>query len=277
MNDPPTTSLGDISVADEGDAPTMEYYPRKYLSFGSVSRNLTVIVVAQDLDGVNTVMMNYRNSHVLEWNHSLLTRETENTERYRGTLQFKANSSSPEDSVTIQVIYIANDTLNNIRQSPMFEFTMEYAVLTVDGTGPLYDTPDLWYLVGTVGHEITWATSYDWINFHPYTKYTLHKDDLLLEHYQWSGELTINVDNLELGDHEYHLDVRLGAWGSVDNVTVHVVEELPLGVPTDSVWPITTTTPESLPLTIQTIVIITSCGIIIVGTILIISKKKGIE
>jgi len=67
--------------------------------------------------------------------------------------------------------------------------------------------------------------------------YTLLKDGHVLEHHFWLDELTINVDGLPLGDHFYELVVAGGYSTGRDNVTVHVVSELPFGVPTGSVGP----------------------------------------
>jgi hypothetical protein len=67
--------------------------------------------------------------------------------------------------------------------------------------------------------------------------YTLLKDGHVLEKHEWLGELTINVDGLSLGDHAYQLAVNGGFSTGRDNVTVHVVTELPFGVPTGSVGP----------------------------------------
>ncbi|MGY5873627.1 MAG: hypothetical protein RTV72_15365 [Candidatus Thorarchaeota archaeon] len=230
-------------ISSENSIPTMEYYPCKYRSFGNgllySPLELPVMVLAQDPDGIDTVRMFCRYKEETIWNESILDQTLEDDDVYNGSLLFKAKSSSIDshDPITMEVFYIANDTLNNSLQSTIMAFTMEFGIVTVDGVAPLYETPDLWYLVNSTGHSVTWQTQVDITYFHPFTLYTLQKEGYLLEQEQWEGELTINVDGLSLGDHLYELEVACGAWPTNDNVTVHVVEVLPTGVYTGSVGP----------------------------------------
>ena len=226
----------------------MKYYPRKFLTIGNALLYhpvmIDVKVAATDPDGIDSVIMKFRYENASVWNQSVLSKLDEVGDLYTGTIQFKTNSTSTTsfDSVTIQVQYVANDTLNNTAMSPVMNFTYEFGLITVDGVSPLYNTPDLWYLFNTTGHEVTWATQGVGTP-HPFTLYILYQDDFLLEQYRWSGDLTIDVDGLPLGNHVYDLTVALGAWPTNDNVTVHVVDVIPIGVTTGSVGPITGSMP----------------------------------
>lgn len=273
-------------LSETNTGPTMEYYPRKYISFNTLLLYQTiqfpVHVEATDSDGVDTIIMLYRYDWASSWNQSILTKMNIENNLYNGTLYFKTNSSSTTyyDPVTIQVQYIANDTLNNIAESPILEFTFECAIVTSDGAAALRDTPDLWYLVNSTGHEITWSTQDETPVIHPFTIYRLIKDNLLLEQYTWDGELTINVDGLPLGNHIYDLTVACGAWPTNDNVTVHVVEELPTSITTsnqgsitDSTHNTSSTTNDTFVLSLQNVVLLSSALIIIVCFIFIIVKK----
>ncbi|MHA2212546.1 MAG: hypothetical protein ACW992_05240 [Candidatus Thorarchaeota archaeon] len=223
------SASSDVS-ADE-DGPVMEYYPRKFLTDSYHFHNLSVVVFANDPDGVDSVAMLFSTVDSGEWNRTELKRNDVNIDRFEGNLIFEGNATQSGELVSYSVRYIANDSLGNEVESPTFEFGVYFTVITVDGGAELYDTPDLWYEVNTAGHEVTWATRTGG------RTYVLHKDGLLLELHRWEQELTINVDGLPLGEHVYSLYVRTGAWGDFDNVTVHVVEETPEGVPTDSVGP----------------------------------------
>lgn len=264
-----------FTFSDENSAPIMEYYPRKFLSFGGGllygPSELPVVVIAYDSDEIDSVVMYCKYKEDILWNQSVLDQVNENEDVYKGTLIFKINSSSTVDydPVTIQVFYIANDTLNNTLQSPVMEFTMDYAIVTVDGVAPLYETPDLWYLVNTTGHSVTWRTQGTATTVHPYTLYTLYKDEYLLEQDHWEGELTLDVDGLSLGNHLYQLSVALGAWPTYDNVTVHVVEELPSGVNTGVAEPITGVTGLIGTTSLGLII-----GVVFIGCIVIILLVK---
>ncbi len=233
--------------SEDSNNPVMKYYPRKYLEIGNsllfYPEQLAVMVVATDPDGIDSVLMKYRFMRVSDWNQSLLTIFDDENDIYNGTLHFSTNSTSSSyyEPVTIQVQYLANDTYDYTTESPIMEFTHEFGLITADGGAPLYDTPDLWYLYNTTGHEVTWATQEEG-TIHHFTLYTLYQDGFLLEQYQWEGELNINVDDLPLGDHVYGLTVACGARPTSDTVTVHVVDTLPSGVHTGSVGPITYST-----------------------------------
>jgi hypothetical protein len=209
-------------LSDE-DGPIMEYYPRKYFTDGYEHHDLTVIVVARDSDGVHSVMIHYSQKDSNNWSLSPLLQDDENPDLYSGYLVFEENETEPYSHESVfQIYYVANDTLGNTSQSPLFEFGAVFVPVTSDAGPDLYETPDLWYLVGTTGHEITWMD--DSLG----RTYTLYKDGLLLERHRWHGELTINVDGLPLGDHLYSLEVWHGCCLDTENVTVHVVEELPI-------------------------------------------------
>jgi len=232
------TDFKSIHVADipgEGSNPTMEYYPRKYYGPTNEDYTLLVKVLAKDPDGIDSVIMHFADRGSSDWDETPMARSRGNDGLFTATLEFFYNSTElqPYETYYRQVYYVANDTLGNIAQSPIMEFGLSqtYWTWTADYDGDLYDTPDLWYLVGSTGHRVTWVTVYG--GFY----YTLLKDDLVLENHIWLGELTINVDGLPLGEHIYQLAVDGGFTTGRDNVTVHVVSELPFGVPTGSVGP----------------------------------------
>ncbi|MFW9804557.1 MAG: hypothetical protein ACFFFC_18005 [Candidatus Thorarchaeota archaeon] len=222
-------------IPGEGSNPTMEYYPRKYYGPTNENYTLSVKVLARDPDGIDSVIMHFADQGSSDWNHIPMTRSEGNDDLFTATLEFFYNSTElqPHETYYRQVYYVANDTLGNVAQSPIMEFGLSptYWTWTVDFYSYLYDTPDLWYLVGSTGHQVTWATTEG--GFY----YTLLKDGYLLEHHFWHDELTINVDGLPLGDHFYELVVAGGFSTGRDNVTVHVVSELPFGVPSGSVGP----------------------------------------
>jgi hypothetical protein len=232
-----TMRIADESdVPGEGSNPAMEYYPRKYYAAHTHNYNLEVKVLAKDPHGVDSVIMHYTNRGSSSWNQTIMTQSHDRADLYVATLEFIYNSTGGRVYDTFrQVFYVATDTLGNVAQSPLLEFGMGETYLTVDDDPQLYDTPDLWYLIGSTGHEVTWATA-----SHGF-RYVLLKDGLLLEKHNWiwNQGLTINVDGLELDEHVYKLTVD-GGWSiETDIVIVHVVSELPTGVPTDSVGPST--------------------------------------
>ena len=171
----------------------------------------------------------------------------------------------------------------------MCVYTFQHSTATVDwGSGGLYNTPDLWYVVGTIGHTITWEE----IRFTPSAyplgqcgkpessvvlsgefglQYALHQDGYLIEDWQWSGILKIGVDGLDVGDHVFELGLQSVPPIS-DMVTVHVVqtpEDLPPGVFTDSVGPMTDRE-AGLDLWVPVIVI----GLSSVAVIILWKKRK---
>lgn len=243
-----TPRIADESdVPGEGSNPTMEYYPRKFYAAERYNYNLEVKVLAKDPDGIASVIMHYADLGSSEWDQTAMVQAEDREDLFAANLEFSYNSTGGRVYDTFrQVFYVATDSLGNVAQSPLFEFGMGQNILTVDDDPQLYDTPDLWYLPGTTGHEVTWATA-----AHGF-RYVLLKDGLLLEQHNWiwNQELTINVDGLELGEHVYRLTIDGGWSQEMDTVTVHVVNELPSGVPTDSVGPSTDfvgalTNPES--------------------------------
>jgi hypothetical protein len=223
-------------VPGEGSNPTMEYYPRKYYAAEKYNYNLEVKVLAKDPDGIDSVIMHYADRGSSVWDQTTMVQTEDREDLFAANLGFSYNSTGGRVYDTFrQVFYVATDTLGNVAQSPLLEFGMGGTVLTVDDDPQLYDTPDLWYLLGTTGHEVTWATA-----SHGF-RYVLLKDGLLLEQHNWiwNQGLAINVDGLELGEHVYRLTIDGGWSQEMDIVTVHVVSELPFGVPTDSVGPST--------------------------------------
>jgi len=216
----------------------MRYYLRKYYHqvYGDYHFNLSLEVFAQDPNGVDTVLMMYSYGEG-SWYNLSMTQDTSNASWFRSFLLFPANWS--ESAITgflgyaYQVRYAANDTFGNWAITETCTYQILFDNLVEDGvTIELYDTPDLWYLVGTVGHSVAWGVRSGYPNH-----YLLYEDGHLIESWSWTGSLMINVDGLALGDHVFVLSVSAGWSSSFDNVTVRVVDELPIGYTVQTVGP----------------------------------------
>jgi hypothetical protein len=94
-------------------------------------------------------------------------------------------------------------------------------VSVVDTTHPSIDhPPDFGYLEGVTGNRITWATS----DLHP-EFFTVFKDGIMYRSRSWDGAyITITVDGLPAGEHNFTIVVRDTSGNSVSNTVIITVE-----------------------------------------------------
>jgi len=104
------------------------------------------------------------------------------------------------------------------------EFTLERLGIEqyTDRTAPILNQPeDIEYVFGDVGYNITWVASDD----HPVT-YQILKDGIEVLGGDWNStteEFTITLDNLEIGEYDYHISVvDIGGNTAFDDVFVQV-------------------------------------------------------
>ena len=167
---------------------------------------------------------------------------------YMTSLQFDPPHNSTTyvyDGIIVRydVLYFVNTTTGLSITSEICPYQVKIGGLHGDGVPiEFYNTPDLWYEEGTTDHEVAWAVSTGTPSF-----YTLSEDDFLIEAWSWTGPLTINVDDLGIGDHVYRLSVTDGWVSASETVTVHVATTIPPGVSTGSVGPITNFVANNLP------------------------------
>ncbi len=218
--------------------PSMRYYLRKYYYqvYWEFEFNLSLQVLVQDPNGVDTVLMMYSYAEG-PWQNLSMTEDTSNASWFRCFLLFPANLSETPitgfQGYTYQVKYAAKDLLNDWAVTDTCTYQILFGGYVEDGVPiELYDTPDLWYLTGTTGHTVTWEIGRGGPNH-----YMLYEDGYLIESWSWTGSLTISVDGLSLGDHVFALSVSAGWTSSSDSVTVHVVNELPVGYTIQTVGP----------------------------------------
>lgn len=245
--------LNTNSISDSQEGPQMRFYLRRYTNdFGEGLQNFTLTILAEDHDGVDVVTMMYSRKSGDSSNTSLIIQDTGVWQNI--TMDHKSDSwyevTVPISNLTesqfwcsFLVRYTANDTLGNRQISPLCIYVFSNNPATVDWFGiELYDTPDLWYVAETINHTVTWDVvpeshgQYWWI-------YSLYEDGHLTEHWRWEGKIIVDVDGLDIGDHifDLYLQVALSSKPK-DTVAVHVVEtseEIPSGVSTGSVGPIT--------------------------------------
>jgi hypothetical protein len=217
-----------LDVPGEDSKPSMRYYLRKYYSelyTQMEGYNLTLRIRVEDPDGVESVNITF----TLNDGPGVSAPMDEGYgDWYQSNLTFTMDRNS------YSVRYIAKDSLGNIAMTPQCTYKILFTNLVADGSVEMFDTPDLWYVVNTTGHTVTWNSNGGFF-------YSLFEDNHLIEKDKWFPPLTIIVDNLYLGDHVYLLRVSAGGWSDSDTVTVHVVgsaEDIPLGAQTDSVQPI---------------------------------------
>ncbi len=257
------SDLSDSSANDNG--PMLKYYMSKYYSefpffpfpdanITYTSSNYSVTLFVEDSDGVSTVIAMYALNDGLFYNITM-TKDSYSQGWYQGTL-LGGNISGADLQYSYFVTYYANDTLGNWSNTPLCTYTFQHSMATADWNAmELYDTPDLWFVVETTGHTITWEEMPFPYPLSQYGRtessavlsgefglqYSLFQDSYLIENWGWSGDLTIDVDGLDIGDHVFELKLH-GMTQKSDIVTVHVVqtpEELPPGVSTDTVGPMT--------------------------------------
>ncbi|MHA2086447.1 MAG: hypothetical protein ACXABD_22100 [Candidatus Thorarchaeota archaeon] len=180
----------------------------KILETSSIPESEKAIIV-EDHDGVDAVTMMYSQKEGDSENISMSTQDTgvwQNVTMSQGldgwyeTTIPVSNISEPYSWCSYLVKYVANDTLGNWEVSPLCIYVFTQTIVTADWFSiDLHDTPDLWYLVGTTGHTFTWSV----MDIHGQSgwPYVLYEDGHLIEMWSWSGNLTISVDGLELGNH----------------------------------------------------------------------------
>jgi hypothetical protein len=280
-----STILETNSIPGSGNGPTMRYYLRLYSTiYAQQLPNFTLKIFVEDYDGVDAVIMMYsqengdidsdtnsrRTLEVGDWQNATMDHKSDSW--YETAIPI-SNVSEPYSWCFYYVRYAANDTLGNWEVSPLCNYSFMYYPITADWFGiELYDTPDLWYVVGTTNHTVTWSIE----DYHGQSgwPYSLYEDGYLIELWSWPGNLVINVDGLELGDHTFELYLQVVfAHKASDTVVVHVVEtpeEIPAGASTISVGPLTESGNATSDLSIPIIV----TGLVIAAVIIIWKKRK---
>jgi len=253
----------------------LRYYLRKFRKlyyfppYSSITLDLNLLVEgSDDIDKVLVMCTPVGNS---TFNQSMTSSSTENL--YTSSLIVPVPEDAPITGYSPYIIYyevryFVNTTSGQSIHSEICPYQFYLQGLHSDGGGVLYDTPDLWYLEGTTGHEITWK-----LESGSAKEYRLSEDGYLIEHWSWSDPLTINVDELGLGEHVFSIYAYEGGWGDSETVTVHVVTELPFGVNTDDAKPIT----NILDNPILTPILLVSVGIgsvILIVVILVVYKSR---
>ena len=271
------------NVNPNKEAPTMRYYLRRYGNFFSSSfPNFTVAIFVEDPDSVDTVVMIISEESSDSDNSSTSAQDTdvwqnvtmEHTENnwYQATIVIP-NLTYCYSWCLFNVRYTANDTFGNTQISPLCIYSFSNCPQTVDWFSiDLYDTPNLWYVVGTTNHTISWDVAPDRHGQYGWP-YRLYEDGYLVEYWTWSSKITIDVDGLDIGDHTFELNLQVALSNNKDTVTVHVVDtpdEIPRGVSTISVGPITESDDESPDLMTPIMVL----GVVLVGIIIIWKKRK---
>ncbi|MHC4316712.1 MAG: hypothetical protein ACYSW3_30085 [Planctomycetota bacterium] len=255
----------------------MRYYLRKYEpTYTQTLSAFTLTIIVEDHDGVDAVTMMYSQKEGDSENISMSTQDTgvwQNVTMSQGldgwyeTTIPVSNISEPYSWCSYLVKYVANDTLGNWEVSPLCIYVFTQTIVTADWFSiDLHDTPDLWYLVGTTGHTFTWSV----MDIHGQSgwPYVLYEDGHLIEMWSWSGNLTISVDGLELGNHTFELNLEVyTSERQSDTVVVHVVgtsEEIPPGVSTDNVGPLIDLDSEALDLSVPAMAIGLSLAVVII-------------
>ena len=219
-----------IGVPGEGSNPSMRYYLREYFDVTYIgNRELPLSILVMDLDGIENVSMMYSSDHEI-WHEVMMTPDNDTGGLFVTSLPFENLSSLSRISYSVR--YLACDSLGNWAATPLCSYEIQYSLLIGDCPVDLYDTPDLWYLVNTTGHHVTWECAMSG------QFYSLYEDSYIIRRGRWRSQLTINVDGLHLGDHTFKIIVDCGGWSDSDTVTVHVVEQLPFGLHQDSVGPL---------------------------------------
>lgn len=219
----------------------LKYYLRKfwYSNYFSNSHNLSLRILVESQEELSKVLMQCWHNESYSENMTMVE-DVSNDGWYHTLLVFEIDDDSSSVSYghsteSYSVRYIAITTEDIVVTTEICVYEVEFTSLTSDGGVTLYDTPDLWYIENSTGHTIMWDVE----DGNP-SEYQLFEDSYLIEAWQWTGSLTINVDGLKIGEHEYHILVHHGGWSDSDTVIVHVVstiEDIPIGAPTDDVGP----------------------------------------
>jgi len=246
----------------------LTYYLRKFYA-QNFYNNLTLSILIEGTNNIDCVLTMITPEGEDSYNMTMV--ETETTNLYITSFQFEYPENVtyiPYDSpiiVRYNVQYYVNTTTGIMKVSDICPYQTAFGQHTDGLSIVFYDTPDLWYEEGSTGHEVTWAVSTGYPDF-----YKLYEDDFLIEAWSWDGPLTINADDLEIGDHVFKVEATQGwAFGS-ETVTVHVVTTIPYGVSTGSVGPITDPLATGFPL----IAIGTAISTVLIVGIAIIYRRK---
>ena len=275
-------NLAENGTPENENGPEMRYYLRKYAPNDAQElSNFTLTIFVDDYDGVDEVTMMYCQKKGNLENISLSTEDIgiwqnvtmeHRVDNWYDTTIPISNISELFSWCSYLVKYVSNDTLGNWEMSQLCIYVFTNTLLTADWFSiNLCNTPDLWYVTGTTGHTITWGV----VETHGQSgwPYSLYEDGHLIELWGWSGNLTINVDGLELGDHIFRLDLQVYASEDrSDTVVVHVVEtseEIPAGISTDSVGPPTELDDGDLNLSIPAVF----AGLLLVAVVIIWKKR----
>jgi len=276
--------LGMTNALSDEVGPSMRYYLRRYSPhFAQTLSSINLSIYIEDPAGVDTVLMMYSQKKGDSDNLSIATQDVGVWENL--TMDYESegwyemiipilNISEPNMWCLYLVKYAANDTLGNWSVSPLCIYVFTHSTTTADWFEiKLYDTPDLWYVAGTTNHTVTWDVAQ---NIHGQSgwPYYLYEDGYLVELWRWQGYLGTNVDGLALGDHIFELYLQVAfSEKSSDAVVVHVVEtpeEMPPGVSTINVGPLTESDNNPLDLSIPIIV----TGLAFVAVIIIWKKQS---
>lgn len=214
------------------DTPYLDNYLKIYVDhyidwngIAATSYNMTLDleIVAEDPDGISTVLLMYENKGDGVWMNETMVEGSVNSE-YRTSVDFMLNRTIPYDSDWYHVKYASNDSLGNWAVTS--EFVYQLSAIdpeTGDSIIQFLDTMDVQYMLGETGNFIDWMvdpiTSPD-SDLH----YRLEKDGYLIEYAPWTHDrlLRTSVDGLCVGEHSYLLSVSGGISSDSSQATVHV-------------------------------------------------------
>ncbi len=218
------------SIPDE--VPFLDYYLRNYSIYTVRDHQITLKIVVDDSDGVDSVMMMHRNSSEYPWTNVSMVENPAIEGEYSTDFAFELTGLNLSAVILPprgkykdrhEVMYFAIDSLGNEAATEVLTYEIIWAgAATADSDVELMDTPDMEYGVGTTGNTLTWRATYDPDSL---GIYSLYRDDYLIECATWSDtEIETNVDGLRVGSYVFtmHADFSLG--DDTDNATVSVIE-----------------------------------------------------
>ncbi len=270
----PVEDSHDIINALDTNEIRLRYYVRRFYVHDTAGNGetLQLSLLVESSNDIDCVIMMCTSEVEPSYNVTMI--ETSTNHLYMTSLRFEPPENSTDYwyngiIVRYDVQYYVNTTTGLSITSEICPYQVKIAGLHGDGVPiEFYTTPDLWYEEGTTGHEVTWAVSTGGPTF-----YRLFEDGFLIDAWSWTGPLTINVDDLGIGDHVYLLSASTGgtAYAS-ETVTVHVVTTIPPGVSTGSVGPITdfVANANNLP----HILLGTAIGVCLIVVVLIVYRTK---
>jgi len=246
----------------------LKYYLRKFYA-QNYYNNLTLSILIEGTNDIDCVLTMITPEGGDSYNMTMV--KTDSTNLYTTSFQFEYPENVtyiPYNSpiiVRYSVQYYVNTTTGITMVSAICPYQTAFGQHADGPSIVFYDTPDLWYEEGSTGHEVTWAVSTGYPDF-----YKLYEDDFLIEAWSWDGPLTINVDDLAIGDHVFMVEATQGWAIGSETAIVHVVTTIPYGVSTGSVGPITDTLATSFPL----ILIGTAISMVLIIGIAIFYRRK---